>query len=174
LRVYCAVCFAIGLLVSVPLANLVHVHELTQNAAAILTLCLNVLLLLVSPLVLDWSERKYFKARFVQLEELAQTNPELKAILEQKCEQLSLPGLRLAAVESASSESFVYGLWKHNPRLVVPASWLQPNPEESARIVPSIEVELNKFAKRDVSFIFLLFVAVQVAMQYALVNLVLR
>src|SRR5262249_43697341 len=145
--------------------------ELSLNSTAILALCFNVLMIMVLPLVLDWSERKYFKARFVQLEELAQTNPQLKAALDEQCRKLSLPGLRLAAVDMPVSETFSYGLWRHNPRLVVPASWLQDSAAEST-IMPSIEVELNRFAKRDVSFLFLCFWIAEVALQFALVQLV--
>lgn len=119
---------------------------------------------------MDWSERKYCKARFVQLEELAGTNPELKAVLDAQCEKLSLPGLRLALVESAGSEAFTYGLWRQNPRLVMPASWLS-SPEQS-NIIPSIEVELNRFANRDVSIVFLCFGALQIALQFLLLTYV--
>jgi hypothetical protein len=141
--------------------------ELTLNSAGILTLCFNCVLLMILPLVLDWSERKYFKARFVALEELAQTNPQLKAALDEQCEKLSLPGLRLAAVDMPGGEMLAYGLWRQNPRLVVPSDWLQ-NTQDT--VVPSIEVELNRFAKRDVSFVFLAFCLVQVAAQFCLLH----
>jgi hypothetical protein len=172
LRTYCVAAFVLGAAASLALAMLIHRHELTQNAAGVLTLCLNVILVMILPLVLDWSERKYFKARFVQLEELAQTNPQLKMMLEEQCQKLSLPGLRLAAVDMPAEHTLSYGLFRQNPRLVVPASWLQSSNSET-NILPSIEVELNRFVKRDVSFVFLAFVAVQVALQYALVNFVL-
>lgn len=167
LRVYCVVSFLIGTVLSIPLAMLVHGNELSKNSSAILTLCLNTLLLMILPLILDWSERKYFKARFLQLEDLAESNPQLKAVLDAQCEKLSLPGLRLAAVDSAMTESFSYGLWGHNPRLVVPSSWLQSDAESGSRL-SSIEVELNRFAKRDVSFVFVGFCVLQIALQFVL------
>jgi hypothetical protein len=167
LRFYCAASFAIGLLASLPLALWVHEKELSLNASAVLTLSLNVLLLMILPLVLDWSEHKYFKARFVQLEELSQSNPELKAILDEQCHKLSLPGLRLAAVDMPVGETFTYGFWRQNPRLVVPESWLH-KPASTGEILPSIEIELTRFAKRDVTFVYLAFCAVQVVAQYAL------
>lgn len=169
LRIYCAASFVLGLGASVPLVMLIPSKELSLNSTAILTLCLNALLVMLLPLVLDWSERKYFKARFVQLEELAQTNPRLKAALDEQCRKLSLPGLRLATVEMAFSEAFTYGLFSDNPRLVVPASWLQAA-EPDTTIMPSIEVELTRFAKRDVSLLFGLFWIIEVGVQFLLLK----
>jgi hypothetical protein len=173
LRLYCAASFAAGLLASLPLALMVHEKELSLNSSAVLTLSLNCFFLMILPLVLDWSERKYFKARFVQLEELAQTNPELKAILDQQCQKWSLPGLRLAAVDMPVGETFTYGLWRQNPRLVVPESWLRAA-APTGEIIPSIEIELSRFAKRDVTFVYLGFCAVQVLLQFCLLQFVLH
>jgi len=150
----------------VPLAGMIKAGELEANSGAILALCWNALLLMVLPLVLDWSERKYFKARFIALEELDQANPELKTIIEQQCEKLSIAGLRFATVDSPVAEPFIYGLWKQNPRLIVPNSWLSDADKE--KLLPSIEVELTRFAKQDVTVIFLLFSAVQVIFQQVL------
>lgn len=141
--------------------------ELELNASVVLILCLNVLLIMILPLVLDFSERRYFKARFLKLEELAQTNPQLKSVIEEQCQKLSLPGLRVAAVETNATEMLIYGLWHQNPRLVLPASWLQPSSAQN-NVLPSIEIELNRFAKREVSFLFLGFFLVQAALQIAL------
>jgi hypothetical protein len=75
-------------------------------------------------------------------------------------------------VDMPAEHTLSYGLFRQNPRLVVPSSWLQASNNET-NILPSIEVELNRFIKRDVSFVFLAFVPVQVALQFALVNYVL-
>jgi hypothetical protein len=155
---------------SFPLAWLVQRGELSLNASAVLLLCLNVLLIMILPLVLDFSERKYFKARFLELEEIAQSNPQLKALLEEQCQKLSLPGLRLAAVETTATEMLIYGLWHQNPRLVLPASWLQTSAAQT-NLLPSIEIELNRFAKREVSFLFLAFFLIQVALQLGVISL---
>jgi hypothetical protein len=165
---YCGLAFAIGLLLSVFIAVLVKHEEVGYYGATILTASWNVLLLMILPMVLDWSERKYFNARFVQLEELAEENPELKAVLETQCKKLALPGLRLAAVDTADGETFTYGLWRQNPRLVVPKSWLQSY--DQATFLPSIEVELSRFAKRDVSLTFLGFFIFQVTLQQLMLH----
>jgi len=165
---YCALACLAGLMLSLLTVVLVKHDEIGHSGATILTASWNVLFLMVLPMILDWSERKYFNARFVQLEELAQENPELKAVLEEQCRKLSLPGLRLAAVDTADGESFTYGLWRQNPRLVVPLSWLKTY--DQSKILPSIERQLNRFAKRDVSFVFLAFFVVQVALQNLLLH----
>ncbi len=162
-RVYLAVSLIIGFIASVPLAMSQHSNELSADSTLMLTLCLNVLLLMLSPIVLDWSERKYFKARFVQLQELAEMNPELKTLLEAQCEKLSLAGLRLAAVETANTETSIYGLFRQNPRLVVPTSWLSSG--VPANVIPTIEGQLNRFATRDFSFYFLGFAVLQIGLQ---------
>jgi hypothetical protein len=149
---------------------LVRHDEVGRYGATILTASWNVLMLMVLPMVLDWSERKYFNARFMQLEELAETNPELKAVLDEQCRKLSLPGLRLAAVDTVDTETFTYGLWRQNPRLVVPSAWLQA-PDQSV-IVPSIEMQLSRFAKRDVSIVFFAFFILQVSLEQVLLHFV--
>lgn len=168
LGLYCATACAIGIMFSLFVTVLVAQNEVGNYGAAILTASWNVLMLMVLPIVLDWSERKYFNAKFMQLEELAETNPELKAILDEQCRKLSLPGLRLAAVDTADSDTFTYGLWRQNPRLVVPAEWLHA--QDKSKLLPSIEAQLNRFAKRDVSVIFFAFFVLQVALQQALLH----
>jgi len=154
------------------MALLTRSGEFSGHDAAILTLCFNTLLVMVLPLILDWSERKYFKARFVQLEELERTNPELKAALDEQCEKLHLPGLRLATVETAGSleTTFSYGLFRQNPRLVVPSSWLHSTKMTAPNVVPSIQGELNRFASRDISLIFFGFALVQFGVQQLLLH----
>lgn len=168
LGLYCSLSFAIGALLSVFISVLVKHDEVGRYGATILTASWNVLFLMTLPMILDWSERKYFNARFMQLEEVAQENPQLKAVLDEQCQKLSLPGLRLAAVDSADGETFIYGLWRQNPRLVVPSSWLKSH--DQSQILPSIEVELNRFAKRDVSIVFFGFFILQVAIQWVLLH----
>lgn len=167
LKIYAAVAFVLGVCFSIPTALLANCGELEPNAGAVLALSWNVLFLMILPLILDSCERKYFKARFMQLEELAATNPELKSILEEQCNKLSLPGLRLAAVDTPAGEPFTYGLWRQNPRLILPASWLSSHDRGS--LLPSIEVELSRFARQDVSFVFLLFAVVQVIIQQVII-----
>lgn len=168
LKFYCGIACAMGILLSLLLAVLVKEDEVGRYGATILTASWNVLFLMILPMILDWSERKYFNARFLQLEELADTNPQLKAVLDEQCRKLSIPGLRLAAVDTADGETFTYGLWRQNPRLVVPSSWLKS--DDQSKIVPSIEVELSRFAKRDVSLVFLGFFILQVALQQVLLH----
>jgi hypothetical protein len=165
---YCAIACAIGVMLALFVTVLVRQDEVGRYGATILTASWNVLMLMVLPMVLDWSERKYFNARFLQLEELAETNPELKAILDEQCRKLSLPGLRLAAVDTVDTETFTYGLWRQNPRLVVPSAWLQT--VDQSQIIPSIEIQLSRFAKRDVSLVFLGFFILQVSLEQVLLH----
>jgi len=127
-----------------------------------MALCWNVLFIMVLPLVMDWAERRYFKARFMALEEVAKTNPELANFISAHCKKLSIPGLRFAVVDSNADEMFSYGLWRHNPRLVVPGSFLSE--ESKTTVIPSVEAEISRFAHQDHTFIFLLFTIVQVMM----------
>jgi hypothetical protein len=169
LRIYCAVTFVIGVALALAMVYLVRHQDIEANAAAILTLCWNVLFLMILPLILDSCERKYFNARFMQLEELAESNPELKAALEEQCRKLAIPGLRLATVDSRFSEPFSYGLWRQNPRLIVPDACLKSH-DEAVKMIPSIEFELTRFARHDVTVIFLLFSAAQVLLEVVLLK----
>lgn len=137
--------------------------EIGVGASLILPVCWNVLFMLILPLVLDWSEQKYLKARFLQLEEVAKDNPELKIYLEQQCRKMAVSNIKLAVVDSGGEETFSYGLLRYNPRLIVPSSLL--NLAEKSKVIPSIENELNRFARQEVSLYFLGFIFAQIALQ---------
>lgn len=126
--------------------------------------------MLILPLVLDWSEQKYLKARFVQLEEIAQDNPELKAYLDEQCRKMALAKIRVAVVDSPLPETFSYGLLRYNPRLIVSSSILSE--AEKAKAIPSIEHELNRFAKQEVSLYFLAFTVLQIIIQQVLFRVI--
>jgi hypothetical protein len=160
LKIYYLTTFLVGTLLTIPLAQLLQLQEVGARGAALMALCWNVLFIMVLPLVMDWAERRYFKARFMALEEVAKTNPELASFISDQCKKLSIPGLRFAVVDSSVDELFSYGLWRHNPRLVVPGSFLSA--EGKTTVIPSVEAELSRFAHQDHTFIFLLFTIVQV------------
>jgi Zn-dependent protease with chaperone function len=159
LKIYYASSFAAGVLLTFFLTHWVATKDVGPRGAAIITACLNVLLIMLLPLVLDWAESKYFKARFIMLEEVAKTNPELASILQEQCQRLAIPNLRLAIVQSSSKELFSYGLWRNNPRLVLSESFLEI--EQVNRMIPSIEAELIRFSNQDMPLIFLMFGIVQ-------------
>ena len=166
LKIYYLVTFAIGTLMTIPVAHWVQIQEVGARGASIMALCWNVLFIMVLPLVMDWGERRYFKARFMALEEVAQTNPELANVISEQCKKLSIPGLRFAVVDTASDELFSYGLWRHNPRLVVPGNFLSAEPKTT--LIPSVEAELSRFATQDHTFVFLFFTVVQISLLLAL------
>lgn len=170
LRTYLFISCASGLLLALAAAFFLRKGDLELPAALILPLFWNVLLMLILPLVLDWSERKYFKARFICLEELAKTNPELKSYLETQCEKHAVSELRLALLDSSTVEPCSYGLWRYNPRLIVSQSILLP--EQAAKIMPGIEMELNKFARQEISFLFVVFTVIQIVIQQCIVRLI--
>jgi len=159
LKIYYAVSFVSGVVLTFFLTHWVTTKDVGPRGAAIMTACLNVLLIMLLPLVLDWAERKYFKARFIMLEEVAKTNPELASILQEQCKRLALPNLRLAIVQSPAKELFSYGLWRNNPRLILSESFLDV--EQVNRMIPSIEAELLRFSNQDMPLMFLMFAIVQ-------------
>ncbi len=169
LKIYYGVTFLIGLVLTVPLAYLVKIDEIGGKGAAVLILSWNALFVLLLPMILDWAESRYLQARFVAVEEVAKTNPELAQLISEQCEKLSIPGLRFAVVESetANDELFAYGLWRANPRLVVPGSVLANT--EKSKLLPSVEAELNRFASQDHTLLFILFAIVQVIVQNIIV-----
>lgn len=169
LTVYYAATFILGVVFSLGVSVLMLQHEVGFRGGALMTLCWNVLFVLILPLVLDWGEHKHCNARFVQLEEVAASNPELAAILSEQCKKLSMEKLRLAVVESPSEDVFGYGLWGSNPRLVVSGSFL--NSREKALILPSVEAELARVKSQDHAMLFFIFTIVQVLLQHLLLVL---
>jgi Zn-dependent protease with chaperone function len=166
LKIYYAGSFTAGVILTFLLTHWVSTKDVGPRGAAIMTACLNVLLIMLLPLVLDWAERKYFKARFVMLEEVAKTNPELAAVLQEQCKRLAIPNLRLAIVHSSSEELFSYGLWRNNPRLVLSDSFLDI--EQVNKMIPSIEAELIRFSNQDMPLVFLIFGIVQETLLFIL------
>lgn len=169
LRVYLLTSGLIGLLLTCLTVYSLSHDEITPGAALILPVCWNVLLMLILPLVLDWSEQKYLKARFLQLEDVAKENPELKACLEQQCQKLAVSNIRVAVVDSQIDETFSYGLLRYNPRIIVPSSLL--NLEDKTKAIPSIENELSRFARQEISLYFIGFIILQILLQQLLMQL---
>lgn len=170
LQAYLLASCLLGLALTIFTAIWLKQSIIELNAALILPVCWNVLLLLLLPLVLDWSEQKYLNARFLQIEELANDNPELKSYLDIQCEKLSVSQIRVAVVESGADETLSYGLLGNNPRVIVPKSMLSL--EEKSKIIPSIENELNKFARHELSLYFLGFTFFQLLLQQVLLRLI--
>lgn len=166
LRIYLGATFVVGVLFSAAVAHLTQIGEIENHSGAVLPLCWNVLFMLILPLVLDWSEQKYLKARFLELEDIAKENPELKAYLDNQCAKLHVESIKLAVVDSTVDEPFSYGLWRYNPRLIVPKSALSA--AEVTKAIPSIEVELSKFARQGVTLTYFTFTIVQTILLYAL------
>lgn len=167
LSLYYLITFMIGVALTFPVARWVAVGEIGARGSAILTLCWNVLFIMLLPLILDWAERRYCKARFVELEEVARANPELALVISEHCKKLSLPGLRLAVIDTNSDELFSYGLWRSNPRLIIPNALL--NVQDRTQAIPSIEAELSRFAHQDHTLVFLLFTALQCIIQQLII-----
>ena len=169
LSIYYAVSFLVGIALTIPTALWVNENELGARGAAIMTLCWNVLFTMILPLVLDWCERRYSKVRFLELEEIAKTNPELAAAISEQCEKMAIPRLRLAIADTNADEVFSYGLWGYNPRLILPNTLLRSN--EKSLIVPSIEAELTRFTSQDHTMMYLLFTILEIVLQHVIIAL---
>ncbi|SRR5581483_1184262 len=160
LRLYYLTALIIGLVLTIPVSQLVKLTELGARGAFGLILCWNVLFLMILPLVLDWLERRYLRARFLAINEIAKDNPQLAEVIAKQCERLHIGGLKFAVVDTPSEELLSYGLWRSNPRLIVPDALLKPENQDKA--IPSVEAELARFTRRDDStVIFLMFAAIQ-------------
>jgi hypothetical protein len=163
LRTYIWSSCLLGLGLTALTVMLLNRGDIGLGAAFLLTVSWNVLFMLILPLVLDWSEQKYLHARFLQLEEVARDNPELKTCLELQCRKLAVSSIRLAVVDSAGEETFSYGLLRYNPRVIVPSSMMER--QEKSQVIPSIENELGRFARQETSLYFLAFTFAQIALQ---------
>ncbi|MBZ0187077.1 MAG: hypothetical protein K8F91_12590 [Candidatus Obscuribacterales bacterium] len=170
LTTYYLATFSFGVVLTLLVTHFVDVNELGTRGAGGLIFCWNVLFIMLLPLVLDWAERRYLKARFLALEEVAKSNPELAEILKVQCQKLSIADLKLAIVDTKSDELFSYGLWGSNPRLMVPGNLL--NPENETKIIPSIEAELTRISRRDHTVIFFMFAACQVGLFVVLLSMI--
>jgi hypothetical protein len=170
LSIYYAIAFAIGIALSLCVAYFLNIQEVGARGAALMTLSWNVLFIMILPLVLDWSERRHCKVRFLELEEIANSNPELANAIAEQCAKMQIPKLRLAVASQPTDEVFSYGLWGHNPRLILPDNLLAT--KERTVFVPSIEAELTRLASQDVTIVFLLFSVLEIVLQQAIAALI--
>jgi hypothetical protein len=150
-----------------PVAYFLNLQEVGARGAALMTLSWNVLFIMILPLVLDWSERRHCKVRFLELEEIANANPELANAISEQCAKMQIHKLRLAVAAQPTDELFSYGLWGYNPRLILPDNLLASR--ERTVIIPSIEAELTRFASQDVTIVFLLFTILQIVFQQIII-----
>ncbi len=169
LNIYLLATFLTGVALSTATVAWVGDGEITAGGAAVLTLTWNVFFLMVLPLVLDWSQRKYFKARALDMKQLSSEHPEIAQAISQECERHSLPGLKMAVVDSVNDEIFSYGLPGVRPRIIISNGMLESAQERM--IIPSIEEEIERSARHDQTTIFLLFAAIQIVGQQALIAL---
>lgn len=171
LRNYYVVTFVLGIVLILPVAFALKINEVGIGGAFAVVLCFNALCFLLLPLIMDWTERVYFKARFLALEELAQESPQLAKAVSEQCQQLSLASVKFAVVEVNQSEHeqdkdiqisnqlSSYGLWRSNPRVVVPNRLLDP--ENAINAAPSVLAELNRFSKNNSIPVFVSFAVMQ-------------
>jgi hypothetical protein len=160
LKMYFIATLVVGLAAMVPVSQWVKLNELGTRGAFGLILCWNVLCLMILPLVIDWAERFYLKARFVAIQDIAKDNPQLAEVISMQCERLSITSLKFAVVDNSSEDLISYGLWRSNPRLIISGDMLKP--ENQAKAIPSVEAELARFIKRDDNtVIFAMFAAIQ-------------
>lgn len=160
LRMYYVTTLLLGLCMILPMSEWVKLNELGTRGAFGLILCWNVLCLMLLPLVIDWAERHYLKARFVEIQEIAKSNPQLAEVISVQCQRLSISSLKFAVVDNSPEDLVSYGLWRTNPRLIVSSDMLKPENQDKA--IPSVEAELARFIKRDDNtVIFLMFAAFQ-------------
>ena len=167
LKTYYWITLASGLLFTLPLSHWVRLDEVGARGAFVLILCWNVLFMMLLPLVLDWAERRYLNARFMALEEVASSNPQLAEVLRERCKKMSIPGLKLVVIESQLEELVSYGIWKSNPRIIVPTILLEEGNEQQA--ITSVEQELARFSRREHDVVYLLFAAIQALLLVLLV-----
>jgi hypothetical protein len=169
LSIYYVIAFFLGVGFSIAVSYFLNIGEVGARGAALMTLSWNVLFIMILPVVLDWSERRHCQVRFLELEEIAASNPELAAAISEQCAKMSIPKLRLAVANHNSDEIFSYGLWGQNPRLILPGTLLSA--KEPGVIVPSIEAELHRFTSQDVTVVFLLFTVAQILLQQLIVGI---
>lgn len=174
LRNYYIATFLMGVLMLAPMAYGLKTNEVGMKGAYAVILCFNVLCFLLHPLIMDWMERVYYKARFLALEEVAEKSPQLAKAVSEQCEQLSLNSVKFAVVEVAHGESSTefeshekqlssYGLWRSNPRVVLSQRLLDPS---NANAAPSVLAELNRFSKNNTIPVFIAFAMVQSLLLY--------
>ncbi len=84
-----------------------------------LTLLLNALMFFGSPLIMDITQKWFYKTRWVSLGEIRRSSPEAARVIEQVCTEKKIQTPRLGIIDDQNPTAFTYGSLPNTARLVV-------------------------------------------------------
>jgi Zn-dependent protease with chaperone function len=87
--------------------------------AFVLTGILSGLIFFVAPNLIDWTQKRLYRVRWVSLAEIKRDSPEAAAIIGRICREKKLEPPKLGIIEDQTPLAFTYGSNRSNARLVV-------------------------------------------------------
>ncbi len=87
--------------------------------ALLLTGFLGGLILCIAPNLIDWTQKRLYRVRWVSLAEIKRYSPESAAVIGRVCREKGLKPPKLGIIEDGQPLAFTYGSRRGNARLVV-------------------------------------------------------
>ena len=87
--------------------------------ALLLTGFLGGLILFIAPNLIDWTQKRLYRVRWVSLAEIKRYSPESAAVIGRICREKGLKPPKLGIIEDGQPLAFTYGSRRGNARLVV-------------------------------------------------------
>ncbi|MCA2668299.1 MAG: M48 family metalloprotease [Microcystis sp. M114S2] len=87
--------------------------------ALLLTGFLGGLILCIAPNLIDWTQKRLYRVRWVSLAEIKRYSPESAAVIGRICREKGLKPPKLGIIEDGQPLAFTYGSRRGNARLVV-------------------------------------------------------
>lgn len=87
--------------------------------ALLLTGFLGGLILFIAPNLIDWTQKRLYRVRWVSLAEIKRDSPESAAVIGRICREKRLEPPKLGIIEDRQPLAFTYGSRRGNARLVV-------------------------------------------------------
>lgn len=85
----------------------------------LLTIVTNFISWLISPYIIDWMQRVFYKVRWVTFEEFSGVHKEVADFIKDVCEKNRIKIPRLRIIDDANPTAFCYGSYPNNARVAV-------------------------------------------------------
>ncbi len=121
--------------------------RLDINLAISLTIIINFILWLISPYLTDFFNKKFYQAKFLSKEEVAQNYPDVYQVVNEVANQYQFPFPKIGIIPDKNPTAFTYGSARFNSRIILTEGifhFLQPS-----EIRAVVAHELGHIVNRD-------------------------
>jgi Zn-dependent protease with chaperone function len=136
-----------GMVAAIVLLALYSQGSISVAAVFILTILINIVSWLFSPLLTDWIQKFFYKAQYYDESDFKAVFPQYAAYLNQACQKNNIPFPKIGFIPDDNPTAFSYGSGQWNSRIVFTQGIQTYLEEDEAEAV--LAHELGHIAHRD-------------------------